>query len=208
MTRAVRVRLLSGIYVIVNEGSEAVNLTAAALQGGARIVQYRAKFGLDRNTATTMRALTRRAGALFIVNDEWQAALEYDADGVHLGSADAPPESLAAIRRALPECAIGLSCGTAREARAAAVEADYIGVGSVYATVSKDDAGPPIGIAGLRRIAAATPLPVVAIGGITQERIAEIRSSGVAMAAVISAVARSADPAAATRALVHAWNAP
>ena len=208
MTRASRAALLGGIYVIVNEGADPVGLAGAALAGGARVIQYRAKRGLDRGNATALRASTRRHGALLVINDDWRGALDYQADGVHLGPADAPPESLAAIRRALPECVIGLSCGTADEARlAAVVGADYIGAGSVYPTVSKPDAGAPIGVAGLGEVVAATGLPVAAIGGITRERIAEIRAAGAAMAAVISAVAQRADPAAATRELVLAWNA-
>jgi len=206
--RANRAALLCGIYVVVNEGSDPVGLAGAALAGGALVIQYRAKRGLDRANAAALRSITHRHGALFIVNDDWRAALDYEADGVHLGPADAPPESLAAIRGALPECVIGLSCGTPDEARlAAVVDADYIGVGSVYATTSKEDAGAPIGIEGLRAAAAATRLPVAAIGGITRERIPEIRAAGVAMAAVISAIAQSGDPAAATRELVRSWNA-
>lgn len=207
MKRGERAALLRGIYVIINEGPDAVGLARAALRGGARLVQYRAKNGIVRENAMALRALTRPHRALFIVNDDWRAARDYEADGVHLGPADAA-ESLASIRSALPELVIGLSCGTVEEARLAAVaDADYIGVGSVYATVSKDDAGAPIGIPGLRDAVAATRLPVAAIGGITRDRIAELRAAGAAMAAVISALALQADPEAATRELVRGWNA-
>lgn len=207
MTRAQRAALLRGIYAIVNEAAPAnpVELTRAILDGGARIVQYRAKSGIVAAHANAMRQLTRDCGALFIINDDWRAVQTYDADGVHLGPDDARPEDLAAIRAALPDRLIGVSCGTPEEAIAAA-DADYIGVGSVYATLSKADAGDPIGIAGLCAVAAATHLPVAAIGGITREALSEVRRSGVAMAAVISAIAGAADPRAATEALVRAWN--
>lgn len=199
--------LLSGIYVIVNEGEpDPVALTRAALAGGARIIQYRAKSGIIPARAKALRELTRECGALFILNDEWRAVAQYDADGVHVGPEDAAPAELTKIRNALGERLLGVSCGTEEEARhAQACGADYIGVGAVYATSSKADAGAPIGIAGLHRVASATTLPVAAIGGITLDAISEVCSTGVAMAAVISAVSAAFDPQSATRALVEAW---
>lgn len=206
MTRAERARLLRGIYAIVNEthAPHPVALTRAILEGGARIVQYRAKGGIVPEHAREIRELTRRHAALFIVNDDWRAVQTYDADGVHLGPDDAQPGDLAAIRDALPDRLIGVSCGTPQEARMAA-DADYIGVGAVYATSSKADAGDPIGIAGLRAVAAACPLPVAAIGGITLAVLPDVRETGVAMAAVISAISAASDARAATAALVRTW---
>lgn len=210
MTRAQRAAVLRGIYAIVNETPQRdpVELTRAIVEGGASIVQYRAKRGIVPDHAHAMRALTRDHGALFIVNDDWRAVQTYDADGVHLGPDDALPEDLAAIRSALPERLIGISCGTPDEARAAdASDVDYIGVGSVYATNSKDDAGEPIGVSGLQRVASATRLPVAAIGGITLNDVREIRATGVAMAAVISAISAAPDAREASAALVRAWSA-
>lgn len=204
MTREQRAQRLCGIYAIVNEEPHAVELTRAILEGGARIVQYRAKRGIVADRAQAMRELTREHDALFILNDAWNAVQTYDADGVHMGPDDAQPQELAAIRAALPDRLIGISCGTPDEARAANV-ADYIGVGAVYATSSKTDAGDPIGIAGLQRVASATHLPVAAIGGITLDGLPAIRASGVAMAAVISAISNAANPREATAALVRAW---
>lgn len=208
MTRAQRAALLHGIYAIVNETADPdpVALTRAILDGGARIVQYRAKGGIVAQHARALRDLTRACNALFIINDDWRAVQTYDADGVHLGPEDAVPEELAAIRAALRDRLIGISCGTPEEAKLAeGADADYIGVGSVYATDSKADAGDPIGVAGMLRVASATRLPVAAIGGIRQRDISEIRGGGVAMAAVISAISGSADPRAATAALVRVW---
>lgn len=207
MTRAQRAALLHGIYAIVNEAAlpDPVDLARAILDGGARIVQYRAKQGIVPAHARALRDLTRSHNALFIINDDWRAVGTYDADGVHVGPEDARPQDLAMIRAALPDRLIGVSCGTPEEAIAAA-DADYIGVGSVYATMSKADAGDPIGIAGLCAVAAATSLPVTAIGGITSDALPQVRASGVAMAAVISAIAAAPDPRAATEALVRAWN--
>lgn len=206
MTRAERARLLRGIYAIVNEAKapHPVALTRAILEGGARIVQYRAKGGIVPQHAREMRELTRERAALLIINDDWRAVRTYDADGVHLGPDDAQPGDLAAIREALPDRLIGVSCGTPREARMAA-DADYIGVGSVYATSSKADAGDPIGIAGLRAVASVCQAPVAAIGGITLAVLPDVRDTGVAMAAVISAISAASDPRQSTAALVRAW---
>ncbi len=198
--------LLSGIYAIVNEGApDPVALTRAILAGGARIVQYRAKSGIVPDHARALRELTRAHGALFILNDDWRAVEAYDADGVHVGPEDAQPKDLQQIRAALQHRLIGVSCAVESEARMAqAAQVDYIGVGSVYATSSKADAGAPIGIAGLVRVARATDLPVAAIGGITLDSIAEVSATGVAMVAVISAISAATDPQAATKALVRA----
>ncbi|MDQ2865534.1 MAG: thiamine phosphate synthase [Candidatus Eremiobacteraeota bacterium] len=203
-----RTALLRGIYAIVNDAPAALNVARGALQAGISIVQYRAKAGIKRETLIALRAETARAGALLIVNDDWRAAIEFDCDGVHLGPEDGGLRGAAAIRAAMGERLLGLSCGTLAEAEAAVrTGADYIGVGSVYATASKGDAGEPIGIEGLRRVAAATPLPVAAIGGIDRSRMVAVAASGVAMAAVISAIAECGDPFTAAAELVRLWSA-
>lgn len=198
---------LRGIYVIVNEGTpDPVVIARAALEGGVRIIQYRAKSKFVPEHARALRDLTAKHDALFIVNDNWKLAVEFGADGVHLGPDDAQSDRLAEIRERLGSLLLGLSCGTEAEARSAqSAGADYIGVGSVYATGSKDDAGEPIGIDGLRRVAMATTLPVAAIGGINANNILPVEQTGVAMAAVISAVSHAGDPQEAARELVRAW---
>ena len=199
---------LQGLYAIVNEGlPDPVELTRAILAGGARIVQYRAKSGIVADHARALRQLTCEQGALFILNDDWRAVRLYDADGVHVGPEDAQPSELSQIRSELRGRILGVSCGKADEAIAAQnAGADYVGVGSVYLTGSKADAGDPIGIEGLEDVVRATTLPVAAIGGITRDAIAQIRSSGAAMAAVISAISGAPDPQRATAALVAAWD--
>ena len=197
---------MRGIYAIVNAEDRPVELARAAMDGGIRIVQYRAKRGIVAAHAEALRQLTRDRGALFLLNDDWRAVERYGADGVHLGPGDAAFEDLSEIRRALHERVIGYSCGTADEARAAeAAGCDYIGAGSVYTTASKDDAGEPVGLDGLRAIASATRLPVAAIGGINAENVPAVRDSGVAMAAVLSALASAHEPNAAARRLVEMW---
>jgi thiamine-phosphate pyrophosphorylase len=200
---------LRGIYAILNEERDPVALARAVLDGGVRIVQYRAKGGIVPAHASQLRALTRDCNALFLINDDWRAVEAFGADGVHLGPEDAAAADFPNIRRALGDRLIGLSCGTVAEARAAeAAGADYIGVGSVFATQSKSDAGAPIGIDGLRAIASATTLPVAAIGGIDEKNLLAVLATGVAMTAMISVFSSAADPGAAAKRLVEMWEAP
>lgn len=209
LTRAERGERLRGIYAIVNEGEgDAVTIARDVLRAGVRVVQYRAKAGIVAENLRALRDAARDADALLVVNDDWRAALEFDCDGVHLGPDDAGFIDIAPVRAALGDRLIGLSCGTVAEAQTAQrMGADYIGVGSVYATASKGDAGHPIGIEGLRRVAAAAALPVAAIGGIDEERLEAVRETGVAMAAVISAIVRADVPFEAAGRLVRRWNA-
>ena len=207
--RAQRASRLRGIYLIVNEeGSDTIALARAAVDAGIAIVQYRAKRGIVAQTLQELRALTHDAGALLIVNDDIDAALRFDCDGVHLGPDDADFNAVGPIRAAAGQRLVGLSCGTVAEAFTAnSQDVDYLGVGSVYATASKADAGVPIGLNGLQSVAAASRFPVAAIGGIGERNVAEVARSGVAMAAVLSAMSGAGDPAAAARHLVRAWEA-
>lgn len=185
-------------------------LARLALVGGADAIQFREKRGSTRGMIAIARGLAgicRDRGACLIVNDRLDVALASDADGVHLGREDFPP-SLA--RRILgPDRLIGASAGTVEEAIAGMrAGADYIGAGPVYATGSKPDASPPIGVDGLRAIVRAVEIPVIAIGGVTVERVPEILGAGAHGIAVIEAVACDPDPAAATRRLREALEAP
>lgn len=167
-----------------------VEIVSQALAAGATAVQLRDK---RRSTgellplAEKLRELTRESGALFFINDRLDLALAVKADGVHLGPDDLP---VAEARRAVPEpFLIGYSTDDPAEGeRAAAEGADYIGVGAVWPTGSKADAGVAIGLEGLRRMVAAVPIPVVAIGGITVDRARTLGGSGIAGVAVIGAV--------------------
>ncbi len=207
VTRRRRAELLRGIYVILNEGTRPLELARAVLDAGVRILQYRAKLGIVPERLRALRALTNERNALLILNDDWRAAIEFDCDGVHLGPEDDGFERIAPVREHLSERLIGLSCGTTDEVRRAnAAGVDYLGVGSVYATASKDDAGEPIGLAGLQRLASMSNAPVAAVGGITALTLPEVRRSGAAMAAVISMVAAAPEPERAARDLIDAWN--
>jgi thiamine-phosphate pyrophosphorylase len=210
LTRNARLALLRGPYVIVNDGHgspDPVDIVRACIGAGVHVVQYRAKRGIDVARLRALRGITAETGTLLVVNDDIEAALAFDCDGVHLGPDDGAFGGLDLVRERSIDRLIGVSAGTPEEARAAqAAGADYIGIGAVFATASKVDAGAPIGLDGLRAVAAACDLPAAAIGGIGAANMAEIARTGVAMAAVISAVASAPDPAAAARELVAIWN--
>jgi thiamine-phosphate diphosphorylase len=149
-----------------------------------------------------VRGLTREAGALLFVNDRLDVALALGADGVHLGPHDLPVD---AVRHHAPTgFLIGRSADDPDVARRAVADgADYIGCGTVYPTATKADAGEVIGVRGLRRIAEAVPVPVLAIGGITVERAPEVAATGAAGVAVVGAVMGAPDPEAAARRLLE-----
>ena len=177
----------------------------AALQAGAPSVQVRDKRATARELLTIalrMRELTARHGALLFVNDRVDVALAAGADGVHLGPDDLP---VAAVRASVPDgFLIGFSADELAVAAAAVSDgADYIGCGAVYTTANKADAGLTIGVEGLGRVASGLRVPVVGIGGITVDRVAEVASSGAAGVAVIGAVMGADDPAEAVRRLLE-----
>ncbi len=206
-SRARRAARLHGIYVILNDdGRDLLERASAVLDAGVRVLQYRAKNGIVEATIRALSECARRRDALLVVNDDAQAAVRFNCDGVHLGPGDSGFDDVARVRRTIGDRLVGVSCGTLDEIRAFnAEDVDYAGVGSVFATRSKCDAGEPIGIEGLQRIAAASRVPVAAIGGIDETNVAGIARSGVAMAAVISAISAAGDPASAAQRLVRAW---
>jgi thiamine-phosphate pyrophosphorylase len=168
-------------------------------------VQLREKALGDAELVEAARALKGRLAPLgvpLILNDRVEAAKAAGAAGVHLGQDDL---DAARAREILgPDGLIGVSAGTPEEAaRVDKGLADYVGIGSVYATATKPDAGPPIGVAGLGALAASLrPLPVVAIGGIGTSEAAEVMAGGAAQGiAVVSAICGARDPEAAARAL-------
>jgi thiamine-phosphate pyrophosphorylase len=180
---------------------------ARLLEARPACLQLRAKqagAAAMRDIAAQLLPLCRRAGVPFCVNDRLDVALAVGADVVHLGQDDLP---LADARRvAAGRLVIGFSTHDAAQARAAAGGgADYIGFGPVFATRTKENPDPVVGLAELRAVSAAVSVPVVAIGGITLDRVAAVAAAGAAAAAVISAVAEAPDPTAAGRAVAAAF---
>ena len=195
----------------LSAGRTTATIVEAAISGGVDVVQVREK---DRGARTQLdvarelREPTASAGVGLIVNDRVDVALAADADGVHLGDEDLPVD---VAREQLGEDAIiGRSVSTVEGARAAeAAGADYLGVGSVYTTQSKDveEAEHDIGLDVLRDIDAAVDVPFVGIGGITPENAADVVAAGADGVAVITAITQADDPAAATRELGDAVTA-
>ena len=201
------------LYVLtdrsVARGRSLIDLVAAALEGGATAIQLREKSlsALDQIAlGRELRRLTADAGALFIVNDRADIALALEADGVHLGQDDLP---VATARKILgPGAIIGGSAGSLDELRRSiAAGVDYLGVGPMYATGTKADAGPPIGPAGLAQIRQQTDLPIVGIGAIDADNAGPVIAAGADGVAVISAVLGADDVAAAARRLRQAVEA-
>jgi len=188
-----------------------------ALAAGAPTIQLRLKGGSARElfvAALTLIPIVRSAGGLFIVNDRLDVAMAAGADGVHLGPDDPPvTDARAVVAETLGAAAdgfiLGCSVDTPDAAARAGVEgADYLGVGAVYATANKSDAGDVIGLEGLKRVVEAVSIPVVAIGGIIPERADAVAETGACGAAVIGAVMGSPEPAEAVRALLSPFGGP
>lgn len=196
--------VLPPLYAIVDPldtGRAPVELALAMLAGGARLLQLRLKTATSGELLAVARAIrphARRAGALLVVNDRPDVARAAEADGVHLGQDDVP---ISAARAMLPPGGfVGLSTHDLAQARAgAAAGADYLGVGPVFATGSKTDALSPGGLDLVRAVRAATPIPLVAIGGITPDTAPEVRRAGADAVAMIAALVRAPDVAAGIR---------
>jgi thiamine-phosphate diphosphorylase len=178
----------------------------SALKGGVTAVQLREKSGTDRQILTTaeqVRELCHQYDAAFLINDRTDLALAAGAGGVHLGVDDLPIPS--ARRIGGEKFLIGFSPDSDMAARSARLEgADYLGVGPVFGTVTKTDAGPAIGLSVLRRRAEMSGLPVIGIGGIDAGNAARVIGAGAAGVAVMSAILGAKDPRAAATALREA----
>jgi thiamine-phosphate pyrophosphorylase len=208
LTRQNRAGLIKGLYVIVDTqypgAKNPLEITRRLIQAGVPIIQLRSKNPDKKQLlilAQDIRSLCRLHRVLFIMNDYLDIALAVQADGLHIGQADLPA---AAARQLLPFGALlGVSVTTLEEARAAEAEgADYLGVGAIYPTATKENT-PALGTERLRQIRAATQLPLVAIGGINCQNVAEVMQAGADSACVISAVLGDPDIEGAARRLIQ-----
>ncbi|MDA4895554.1 thiamine phosphate synthase, partial [Streptomyces sp. MS2A] len=193
------------------------HVVAAAVDGGVRIVQLREKHAPDAAVAAQLEELSDVIGgrALLLVDDRIDAAVEARrrgarVDGVHLGQSDA---SVLRARELLgPDAVIGLTANT--RAHLDAVRAlpegtvDYLGVGVIRPTATKPDHPPALGVDGFAALAAESPVPCVAIGGITAEDVPALRAAGAAGVAVVSALCAAPDPREAARELRRRWRRP
>ncbi|HWR40929.1 MAG TPA: thiamine phosphate synthase [Patescibacteria group bacterium] len=194
-----RPMLPNGLYCLTgmdfSRGRSNREVVEKMLEAGVRVIQYREKelpSGQKYRECLEIREMTRRAGALMIVNDDIAIAILVAADGVHIGQDDLPLEQ---VRHLVgPHMLIGLSTHSRQQAIDAANRgADYIGVGPVFATATKADAAAAIGLEGLKDIAAAVNIPVVAIGGIKEQNVVEVLRNGADCAAIISDIVGADD---------------
>jgi thiamine-phosphate pyrophosphorylase len=198
-----------GIYGITAEkfsrGRSNIEVAKAMIEGGIAVLQYREK-AADKSSAAMLaecreiRELTRKARIPFIVNDHADLAILVEADGVHLGQDDLPvPE----VRRLVgPGMIIGLSTHNPAQAAAAVRQgADYIGVGPIFATATKEDVCAPVGLGYLDQVVRSCPLPFVAIGGIKDHNLGAVACRGAATVCLVSEIVGAADIAATVRRL-------
>ena len=205
---AVDVRLNAIVDPERSGGHDLAELARALAEGGATLIQLRDKksdTGVMLERARAIKAALKPLGVPLVINDRVDVALAMGADGVHVGQTDMPVEI---ARRMLGRDAIiGLSIKSVALAEAAPIELlDYVGVGGVYATTSKDNPNPPIGVAGLRAIVEAfrkrrRDLPICGIAGIDAGNAAPAIKAGAHGVAVISALSLAGDPRAAAREL-------
>jgi thiamine-phosphate pyrophosphorylase len=201
---------IKGVYVVTDEqlapGRTHEDIARAALAGGASVIQLRDKMADDRRLIEAGMKIARmasEAGALFIVNDRVEVALACHADGIHIGQEDRP---VSEVRRLMPQSILGVSAATPEEAvRAEREGADCLGIGPIFSTSTKPDAGDAVGLERIAEIRAVCGLPIVAIGGISLSNIREVARAGADSAAVISAIVCAEDMTAATAALVAAF---
>jgi thiamine-phosphate pyrophosphorylase len=207
LTRREKAGRIQGLYVIIDTPylgqRDPLEVTRQVLEAGVKVIQLRAKNADKRRLlelAEKIGALCRQYGALFILNDYLDIALAVKADGLHIGQEDLPAGT---ARRLLPfDAILGVSAATAEEVRAAeAAGADYLGVGAIFPTDTKERIA-AIGTARLAEIRAATGLPLAAIGGINSDNISQVMRAGADSACLISAVLGAPDPQEAARQLI------
>ena len=177
-------------------GKDLYTVVEDPLKGGITLFQFREKGkgaleGKEKlELAIKLKNLCKKYNVPFIVNDDIELALEIDADGVHVGQDDLGVDE---IRKLMPNKIIGLSIGNEEELKQSKVEyVDYVGVGPVYVTQSKDDAGGAIGYEGLELMRKLLPqMPLVAIGGIQTQHIKDVMKTNVDGVSIISAISYS-----------------
>jgi thiamine-phosphate pyrophosphorylase len=176
-------------------GRDLVRIVREAVRGGVTMVQLRVKGAGTRDfldLALRMSAALKKNSVPLIINDRTDIALACAADGIHLGQDDMPPDR---TRKLLGRSKIiGVTVNTLKEAREAErLGADYVGLGPIYATTTKDTDLPIVGSEGIRRMHKLIDIPIIAIGGINAGNAADVLRAGAAGVAVVSAILGAAD---------------
>lgn len=197
----------AGVYLVtsgnMSAGRGTLEIVKSALAGGISLIQLREK-DLSRADFTSMAAGARRmtadAGALLIINDMLDVALEIGADGVHLGLGDFP---VSEARKLAPELIIGASTHSVEEALAAQeAGASYINIGPLFPTKTKEWKSEFLGMDGLKRISEVARIPFTVMGGIKKHHIPELKAAGAGIVAVVTEITAADDPEQAARALL------
>lgn len=207
MMRKDQVKKLTGLYVIIDtawpKGRKPQDVARQAIRGGAKVIQLRCKensTGEFLSIAASLKEICADKSIPFIINDSLEVALACEADGLHIGQDDLP---IKVARKLMPiDMLLGVSARTAAEAKSAVkAGADYLGVGAVFSTATKNSAA--IGLSRLKNIKQTIGIPVVAIGGINKDNIKSVMKTGADAVAVISAVLGAENVEKATRQLVE-----
>jgi thiamine-phosphate pyrophosphorylase len=189
----------------LSRGRPTLEIIKAAVNGGATVVQLREKDCSTREfieQALAIKEFLKDHGVPLIINDRVDVAQAVKADGVHLGQTDMPLE--VAKKIVGDSMIIGISAESLQDAiEAEKGGADYLGVSPIYATPTKTDTAPPLGLEGLREIRRAVSLPLVGIGGLNPGNAAEVIRSGADGVAVVSAIVAADDPQTAADELKH-----
>ena len=205
---AARPYSLSGLYIILDPSvcpaRPLVDVLTTAAEAGASLFQYRNKTASMKDAyveALALRQAAAKAGVLFIINNRCDLALAVDADGVHLGQGDLPPDLAKKVMG--PDKLIGISTHNPDQVREATAEKpDYLGFGPIFKPGSKQDHDPVVGLEGLRAMRSLTSLPVFAIGGIQIDQAGEVIRAGANGVAIISAILKAPDISLAVKAFL------
>jgi thiamine-phosphate pyrophosphorylase len=203
MKREERIQLFQEVDVYpvtcerLSQGRSNLEVLAAVIKGGSKIIQLREKEYSKRNLydlALKFREITTRARVLLIINDHVEIALAVDADGVHLGQEDLPVE---VTRKLAPKLLIGASTHSLKQALEAEKNgADYINIGPIFSTKTKEEAEHSLGPEAISAISPQIKIPFTVMGGINEENIEQVLAKGARRVAMISAITKAVDIAA------------
>ena len=208
MKREARIKLFQQVDVYpvtcegLSQGRSNLQVLEAVIQGGARIIQLREKDYPKKdlyNLALKFKEITSRAGVLLIINDHVDIALGVEADGVHLGQEDLPVQ---VARKLAPELLIGASTHSLEQALQAEKNgADYINIGPIFSTKTKEGMGRSLGPEAISEISSQIKIPFTVMGGINEDNIEQVLAKGARRVAMVKAITKAADIAAKVKSL-------
>jgi len=202
MKREARIQLFQQVDVYpvtcegLSQGRSNLQVLEAVIQGGSNIIQLREK---DYPKKDLFKEITSRAGVLLIINDHVDIALGVEADGVHLGQEDLPVQ---VARKLAPELLIGASTHSLEQALQAEKNgADYINIGPIFSTKTKEGMGLSLGPEAISEISPQIKVPFTVMGGINEDNIEQVLAKGARRVAMVTAITKSADIAAKVKSL-------